>query len=224
MRSIVLGTALALMATSAHAAFTISGGTSFQLGVDGAPYNPDLNAETGNASALEAWTNNSTTVKRGATVDITPPTTLPVKLTYLGFEAGFTNAVTLQASVAGEEIFRTDQTPSGTPFIDVSVLNSGNFSDLEFRVDDNSDSDGLFNNGTFSLNSNNAVAVGFADMAGDVLQVGFNDTGTDADFDDLVFQAAVVPLPAAVWMFGAGLAAVGGSAYRRRRGERAARA
>lgn len=40
--------------------------------------------------------------------------------------------------------------------------------------------------------------------------LGFNDIGSDRDFDDMVIAAKPVPVPAAVWMLGAGLLSVVG--------------
>jgi len=170
---------------------------------------------------------------------------LPIKLEYLGFEAGDTNTVgvlfdaagavpifatkTITADFDGDSVAETvNASASGDTFVDGSVLDVATFNagELIFRTFDTSTPP---NSADSALTSEN-VALGFAggatNLTGDVLQIGLNDPffKGDGDFDDIRLAASVVPLPAAVWMFGAGLAAVGGTAYRRRRGERAARA
>ena len=237
MRSIVLGTALALMATSAHAAFTIdpadtSPTKALPSGSNNSSYNPNFQVNGGDATP-DAWSQGDNVYVGVDDVTASGGPSLPIRLEYLGFEAGDTNTVgvlfdTTGGSTSLTPIFATTDvtvdgifipgSASGDTFVDGSVLNVANFNsgDLIFRT---------FSNGSeqdTSLDSSN-VALGFAGgataLTGDVLQIGLNDpffTG-DADFDDIRLAAAVVPLPAAVWMFGAGLAAVSGAAYRRRR-------
>ena len=198
MRSIVLGTALALMATSAHAAFTISG-TDFTLQND-----YELTSPPPGAGLLDPLSPGDI-VKRDFTITAPTDDTLPVKLTYLGFEAGATND--LEFIVGGTTIFSTATSAIG----DTATVTLGQFtSDVQF--------DSTTGANSLIENSNRIVGA----VLNHTLQVRFGDGTGDFDYDDMAIAAAVVPLPAAVWMFGAGLAAVGGTVYRRRRADRVA--
>ncbi|AEF98894.1 VPLPA-CTERM sorting domain-containing protein [Methylomonas methanica] len=54
-------------------------------------------------------------------------------------------------------------------------------------------------------------------LASDSFGIGFVNGLTGLDVNFMNSQVQVVPLPAAVWMFGAGLAAIGGSMQRRKK-------
>ena len=208
-----------------HAAFTFSG-----TDTDLPP--PDGPIATGTYDTFapdDLWVPGDTVQTSVTSFNITADPTLPIKLTYIGSEAGDFNAAAAAAFiVGGTVIFDNQNNSQGDSFVNASLINVSNFfTALDFITDSNSN--GVIDFGSdqaFNL-SDSDVAIAYANpgVVGDVLQIAFNDTFTgDADYDDIVIQAQVVPLPAAVWMFGAGLAAVGGAAYRRRRGERAARA
>ena len=192
MRSIVLGTALALMATSAHAAFVIDG-TDFVL-----QSNYGLTQPPG-AGGLDPLSSGDT-VQQNFTITAPTDDTLPVELTYLGFEAGATND--FEFIVGGSTIFSTASSTLG----ETARVTLG-----EFKNDVQFDST---TGATSQIEGSNRVV---GSVLGDILQVRFGDDTGDLDFDDMALSAQVVPLPAAVWMFGAGLAAVSGAAYRRRR-------
>ena len=207
MRSIILGTVLAVMATSAHAAFSISGDAVVLPDGTGGTGVYGLTGPNGGPGSLDPLSPNDT-VFNNFTIDAPTTSTLPIKLTYLGFEAGNTN-LTLEN---GTVIFSTATSSIG----DTYDLTLG-----ELKTDIQFDTSGSTSALPSTIEDSERIA---AAVTGDLLQIRLGDDFGDSDFDDMALSAAVVPLPAAVWMFGAGLAAVGGAAYRRRRGERAARA
>lgn len=60
-----------------------------------------------------------------------------------------------------------------------------------------------------------------AGMVGETLQIGFNSTATDYSpsgvfYDNLNFDVAAVPVPAAIWLFGSGIVGLVGVARRRK--------
>jgi hypothetical protein len=201
MRSIVLGTALALMATSAHAAFSISGDPLTLPGTVPSEEPYGLTDPSGGPGALDPLAPGDT-VLNNFTINAPTDSTIPIRLTYLGFEAANTN-VTLDGTTV---IFSTASSAIGETF----DLTLG-----ELKTDVQFDTSGTTGALPDTIEGSDRIAA--AVIPDHVLQIRLGDDFGDGDFDDMAIQAAVVPLPAAVWMFGAGLAAVSGAAYRRRR-------
>ena len=216
MRSIVLGTALALMATSAHAALSLD---SVAPG-DPASYNwvdfraggssgtlPDPTTFTGDApfgdvTATATPTGALTRDEDGLGVSDDEVTNDGTEVLTLDF-----NAATLDKFVVGiRDIFKPDVTGGGGDPAEQGQVEafdgSGSLGSVQFTaLESGPDEAGL----TLALSGlTGATSLEF--------------TAIDpANSDFAVAGMSQVPLPAAVWMFGAGLAAVSGAAYRRRR-------
>ena len=219
MRSIVLGTALALMATSAHAAFVINGGSSVNLpgGTDNPAsgndaYNPDLMANpTGSTPptpVTDFWTNDTDVITNATSLLWTgAPSTMT--FTYLGFEAADQNQFQLQVTTGTSVLFDTNMTSSGQ----TQSLSTDDLGNLKFITNP-----GEANEATFDLTSENVALTYIGDNLDNQLgiQIGLNDLGSDGDFDDMVLTN-VVPLPGAALLFMSGLAAVGVGARRVRK-------
>jgi hypothetical protein len=133
-------------------------------------------------------------VVRGATPTFHPSVS-GVLLTFFGYEAGWKNTFEL---ATGEVLFANGTSKVG----DTVTVSVQDFLSAVFR------SKGA--GGGFGLGSERIAAT----FAGDVLQLGFNDSwGGDHDYDDLRVQAQVVPVPAALPLLATAVAGLWG--YRR---------
>lgn len=169
--------------------------------------NGDLNL------ALPLTTFNSTNIA-GNGLAIDPARR--VKVTYLGFEATNENTADATVAIAGSA-FNTTTSVLGDTFsfkpaagsppvlLPLSFTSTGKGGNTQTAVNGVSMSDGLllsfapiFNNGRSAL-----VLLG--------------DIDNDLDVDDIVVRVDVVPLPAAIWMFGAALGGMGLLSRRRSR-------
>lgn len=173
---------------AAAALVAVSGGTSYTL--------PGQYDNLTSAAAADPWS-PGTVVATGATLTFASAAT-QVILTFIGNEAVYANTF----GVDGAPQFQNGTTTPGS---------SVTMSIADFLA-------GVFKSkgtGAGYGASSERVAISFA---GNVLQLGFNDSFTgDADFDDMRLSAQVVPVPAALPLLGTAIVGLWGARRWRQR-------
>jgi len=188
---------------SANAAFVLSGGPSKFLPINGNDFNSNLQAE--------GFSQMSTDAQLSVDQDGS------VTFYYIAAESTFNNSFHTASAVMTEknDAFKFD----GYDSITINV-SEGDVLDFSFQSD-----------GGIALSPvDNAAPTnlgGLGIMTGDgmsELVLAYNDNitltgaGMDADYDDMLVRAefsAVVPVPAAMWLFGSGLLGLIGAARRK---------
>lgn len=136
-------------------------------------------------------------------------------LTYIGYEAGYSNILISN----GNTIFSNKDITTIATATSTGTKSSTSYdiSTLLFKT--------YASTSTYSLSSsssnvliyqlkNDVSILGFLYTTGTYL-IGFNDAASDSDFDDMIIaaKASAVPAPAAVWLLGSGMLGLLG--YRR---------
>ena len=145
-----------------------------------------------------------------------------VKFTYIGYEAGnFNTAVDFGPS--GGAMFN-NHGQNASIFGDmVTVAFAGNFL-LPFMFETNGAVAGSAGTATNHGEIMGSMSLTFSQIFNNGRSViaFFGDGAGDSDYDDLVMRIDVVPVPAALPLFGTGLAALGFMGWRRKRQKTAA--
>jgi len=143
-----------------------------------------------------------------------------IRFEYLGSEAGNTNKA-FEIS-AGDNFLFNNKTSSVGDTVDVTLTASGGFLPFSFTTSGGG--------GQTALNGDidNPLAIafsGFSSLFGltnNSIIALFGDGAGDHDFDDMAIRISVVPLPAALPLYGAGIALLGFIGWRKRKAEAAA--
>jgi hypothetical protein len=136
--------------------------------------------------------------------------------TYIGKEAGSTNAFVTPSSLSGQ-FFITNATAPGSTintsassagYLDFSFLGLGTCCVLP----------GKLTNGEGNSGLNGGLALAVAMIGSTKAYLMFGDGFGDSDFDDMVVKVEVspVPVPAAIWLFGTALIGLVGFGKRRK--------
>jgi hypothetical protein len=199
MRPLLLALLLSAgSAVSAHAvSLTYAGSTTHTLA------GFDLSATTGLSNGTLIFKERNA----GDGLYLSGPATL--KITYLGKEAGDTNAFRMPGTT---EIFRTSTAAVGNYATVTSAGGLLNFNFLDLSVF----CAAAISNGAGNSIHQNAIGVFMESLTSAIVL--FNDFGGDRDYDDMAIriQVSPVPVPAALPLFATALAGVGVVARRRK--------
>ena len=148
--------------------------------------------------------------------------------TYIGKEAGSTNAFLTSSTSSPDELFLTANygpfsgTVPGSSF--ETTMSSAGFLDFSFiGLGTCCVEAGVFTNGLgiseFDGESNDGLVLAAALISSSTAYLMFGDGFGDSDLDDMVVRVDVspVPVPAAVWLFGTALIGIFG--FRRRKSQ-----
>lgn len=126
--------------------------------------------------------------------------------TYIGKEAGSTNAFVTPSDISGQYFVTNATSPGST--INTSASSAGylDFSFVGLGTCCGLDS-GAFTNGEGNSGLNGGLALAVAMINPTKAYLMFGDGFGDSDFDDMVVKVEVspVPIPAAIWLFGTAL-------------------
>jgi hypothetical protein len=188
---------------SAHAGFVIQGGSTQNLPIPGNVFNTDLSA----LGFSQMTSGGQLQVNQDGYVDFY----------YIGAESGFNNTFTAQSNAlsGNNKGFLTEHNEafnfSGYSGFSLAV-SANDILDFSFTSDGSSALTPVDN---FSNTNLSGLGVYFDPSQSSSLQqivLGYDDQGInpDKDFNDMLVRAdfrpaSVVPLPAAIWLFGSGL-------------------
>lgn len=200
LAAICAGVVTLIVSFSAHAAFVVSGGSASGWPVGGNDFTGDLNALGYNQMS----TGGQLSVDMAGTVTFY----------YIAAESGYANSFTGSSSMTeANDSFNWDGWDSFS--IDVT---SGDVLDFNFN---SASAKALSPVDNFSGSNLEGLGI-MSSTATTDLVLAYNDNYLgylDSDFDDMLvrakFTSTVVPVPAAVWLFGSGLLGLIGLARRR---------
>ncbi len=138
-----------------------------------------------------------------------------IQFEYLGSEAGNTNQA-FEISTGSNFLFN-NKTSSVGDTVNVVLTASGGF--LPFSFTTSGGGGQIAENGYIQ----DPLAIAFSELVNNYSTIAlFGDGAGDHDFDDMAIRISVVPLPAALPLYGAGVALLGFLGWRRRKAEAAA--